>query len=373
MRFLFVGDASNLHNALAKALRRLGHEAVVVSGGSAWMNTERDITLRRTPGKWGGVVYLSRLLRLLPQFRGYDVVEIAGQIFLNLRPEKIKKIFNYLARHNGKVILSALGTDYNYYQACHDGHTFRYSDYRVGEKPSPYVGSDEYHAQHQENWVSAPMRDLSHYITTHVDGAIACLWEYYVTYAPLLGERAAYAGIPINTDEITFRPLDKAPERLRFFIGIQRDRTVIKGTDRLLDAARRVVDRYPDKCELKVVENVPYRDYIALMRENHVILDQLYSYTPATNALLGMAQGLVAVSGAEPEYYDLIGEHENRPIVNVTPMVEGDIDAKLEELVLHRDRLPELARASREFVVKHNEATLVAKRHVDFIERLSHI
>ena len=366
MRFLFIGDASNLHNTLVRELRRQGHEAVVVSGGSAWMDTGRDITLRRKPGKWGGVRYLTRLLSLMPRFRGYDVVEIAGQVFLSLRPEKIVRVFDYLKRHNKRIILSALATDHNYFRACHDGHTFRYSDYMLGDEPSPYIGSDEYHAQQQDNWDSPTMRNLSARITAGVDGVAACLWEYYVTYRPLVGN-AHYTGIPIDTDALTMRPLETAPLKMKFFLGLQRDRMVVKGTDRLLESARRIVDRYPDKCELKVVENVPYDEYVRLMRDSHVILDQLYSYTPATNALLGMAQGLVAVSGAETEYYDFIGERDNRPIINVSPLIEGDIDAQLEWLVLHKDRMPALARASRDFVVKHNAAPVVVRRHLDLV------
>ena len=83
-----------------------------------------------------------------------------------------------------------------------------------------------------------------------------------------------------------------------------------------------------------------------------------------------MARGLVAVSGAEPEYYDLIGEHDNQPIINVSPLIEGDIDAKLEWLVQNKQLLPDLSRHSREFVEKHNEAHVVAQRHLKFYNKL---
>ena len=106
------------------------------------------------------------------------------------------------------------------------------------------------------------------------------------------------------------------------------------------------------------------------MRASHVILDQLYSYTPATNALIAMAQGLVAVSGAEPEYYALIGETANRPIVNVNPAIAGDIDHQLEHIILNKSRLPQWSRQSRDFVVKRNAAPVVAQRHLDFWNQL---
>ena len=47
LKVLLVGDASNCHNALAGGLRKLGHEVVVASDGTEWMDTDRDIDLSR--------------------------------------------------------------------------------------------------------------------------------------------------------------------------------------------------------------------------------------------------------------------------------------------------------------------------------------
>ncbi|MCF0180714.1 MAG: glycosyltransferase family 1 protein [Muribaculaceae bacterium] len=366
MKVLFVGDASNLHNCLAGQLRRMGHEAVVASNGSTWMDTRRDINLLRRPGKLGAVRYVVDIAKALPKMRGHDIVQLCTPIFLNLKPAKVRWVLDYLKRHNGKVVLSALATDRVYYDACHDGHTYRYSDYHLGNEPSPFVGSHEYQAQEQENWGKPFMKEHSDYVLGKIDGATACLWEYYVAYKPVLGDRVVHTGIPIDTDGIVMRPLDKAPQKVRFFIGIQPTRTVLKGTDRMLDALKRVCAARPDECEMVVVEGVPYEQYIEKMRSSHVLLDQLYSYTPATNALLAMAQGLVAVSGAEPEFYDLIGETENRPVVNVDPLIEGDIEAQLNHIIDNKQLLPEMSRNSRLFVERHNAAAIVAQRHIDF-------
>ncbi len=366
MRVLFMGDASNMHNCLATQLRRMGHDVVVASHGSRWMNTERDIDLFRPPGRLGAIRYIGRILRALPKLRGFDIVQLVNPIFLDLKPAKVRPVFDYLRRHNRAIALSALGTDYIYYAACHDGHTYRYSDYFVGSEPSPYVGSPEYLAQEQDNWKQPFMREHNDYIINRIDGAVACLWEYYVAYRPVMGPRVTYAGIPIDLESVTYRPIEHEPERVRFFIGIQRERSLIKGTDRLLAALRRVHDRFPDRCEMEIVENLPYAEYTARMARSHVLLDQLYSYTPATNALLAMAQGLVAVSGGEPEYYDLIGERDNRPIVNVDPLVEGDIDAKLEHIINNKHLLPQMSRDSRAFVERHHNVADIARRYLDF-------
>lgn len=370
MKILFVGDASNMHNCLAQALRDLGHTAIVASNGSHWMNTHRDINLKRNPGKIGAVKYVLDVLRALPKMRGFDVVETCDDIFLDLKPAKVRRVFDWLKQHNRCMVMGAIGTDYVYYSACHDGKTYRYSDYMVGDKPSPYALSSEYQAKHEDNWKLPLMREHSNHILGNIDGAISCLWEYHECYKPLLGDKLAYGGIPIDTASVEPIILDREPEKVKFFIGIQHDRNILKGTDLLLEAARRTVDRYPTRCELTVVESVPYDEYIKMLCSSHVLLDQLYSYTPATNALLAMARGLVAVSGAEPEFYDLIDEHDNQPIINVSPLIEGDIDAKLEWLVQNKNEIPNLSRLSREFVVKHNDAHVVAQRHIDFYKKL---
>lgn len=370
MKVLFAGDASNMHYCLAQKLREKGHHAVVASGGSGWMNTGRDIDLRRSPGKIGAIGYVAKLLTNLHKMRGFDVVELASPIFFQLKPWRLQHIFDYLKKHNGKIVLSALGTDYVYYNACFDGHTYRYSDYMIGEEFSPYVGSNEYKAQLQDNWKADFMKAYSDHVLANIDGVVACLWEYYAAYAPIMGDKVVHAGIPIDVDTLTPHYIEEEPDKVRFFIGIQRDRTVIKGTDRMMKALESVHEQMPDLCEIERVENLPYAEYIQRMNRSHVLLDQLYSYTPATNALLAMAQGMVAVSGAEPEYYELIGETENHPIVNVCPTPEGDIEEKLQWIIANKAKLPELSKLSRAFVEKHNAAGVVADRYLKFWESL---
>ena len=143
MKILFVGDASNMHHCLAQQLRKMGHHAIVASNGSGWMNTGRDIDLRRNPGKIGAVQYVAKLLTNLHKMRGFDIVELSNPIFLQLKPWRIRPIFDYLKKHNGKIVLSALGTDYVYYHACFDGKTYRYSDYMIGNEPSPFYQSKD--------------------------------------------------------------------------------------------------------------------------------------------------------------------------------------------------------------------------------------
>ena len=366
MKILFLGDASNLHSTLATALRAMGHHVVLMSDGSRWMDTSRDIDLTRGSGLGGSLRYVARVLSLLPSMCGYDVVHLVNPVFLNLRPDKVKLVFDFICRHNRSVFLSALGSDHDVVKACLDGNVLNYSEYMLHHTPTQYLASAEGAAERSHSWLDPAMEHFHRHIISRIDGAVACLYEYYKIYSSIIPDKLAYGGIPINTQALKPHFITTEPAKVRFFIGMQRNRSIFKGTDRLLAAAKAVTEQMPDLCELDVVENLPYNEYIERMLGCHVILDQLYSYTPATNALIAMAQGMVAVSGGEEEFYRFIGEDRCRPIVNVSPLIEGDIEQKLRWIVNNKAQLPTLSRMSREFVMKHNDSHVVARRHIDF-------
>ena len=86
------------------------------------------------------------------------------------------------------------------------------------------------------------------------------------------------------------------------------------------------------------------------------------------NALQAMSQGLIVVSGGEEENYDILGEKELRPIINVQPD-EEDIYRQLEQLVLHPERIPQLKRDSIEYVRRHHDSIKVAQCYLKFWSR----
>ncbi len=154
-------------------------------------------------------------------------------------------------------------------------------------------------------------------------------------------------------------------ENIRFFIGINKARNQFKGTDRLYGGLKRLHEKYPDKIDLLVAESLPYDEYYKMVLSSDILLDQLYSYSPAMNGLLAMAMGKILVGGGEPEMYGLLDEKENFPIVNVYPSDE-DIFNKLESILLQKNELPEMAEKSRKFVEDHHDYIKVAKQYVDF-------
>jgi glycosyltransferase involved in cell wall biosynthesis len=364
MKILLLGECSNLHWTLGQGLRALGHDVTVISDGSRWMGNARDINLsRKGYGLFPSIKYAYDVYKNLGNLKGYDVVQLKNPIFLDFKAERNRLLYRFLKKHNKKVFLGAFGTDYYWIKTCLDRKVFRYSEYCIGDKP---LLSENTEIQIKTWMDGTTKQSLNREIAETCDGIIACLYEYYVAYLNDYKDKLAFMPEPINTDELVFTQRG-TNELVRFFIGIQADRSRIKGTDVMYKMLQEVYKIYPKKCIIQKAESVPYKKYVGMMNRSDVLLDQLYSYTPGMNALAAMSQGLVVVGGGEPESYEILNEPELKPIINVLPDKE-DVFTKLEQLVLHKEMLPELSLQSRQFVEKHHHYIKVAQQYLDFWE-----
>lgn len=361
MKILLLGEYSNVHWTLAQGLRALGHSVVVTSNGDRFKNYKRDIDLSRNSNTIIDTIkYTYLLCKNFKQFKGFDIVQIINPFFLDLRAGKNLSAFNYLKRHNAKVFMGAFGNDAYWLKACLDRKTFRYSEFDIPHQ-SGYIGSAQ---ELIKAWTDKDKVSVNRKIAEDCDGIIACLYEYFVSYKPQFGEKLTYIPAPVNTSEITFKQRGTDPSMVTIFIGIQKLRNEIKGTDILYKCIQEIHAKYPHQCVVNKAESVPYDQYIQMRDQSDVLLDQLYSYTPGMNALTAMAQGLVVVGGGEPEMYNLLNEQNNRPIINVLPD-EKDIFEKLENLILNRSQIPQQSKDSRLFIEKHHDYIKIAQQYVD--------
>jgi hypothetical protein len=357
MKILLLGEYSNLHATLADGLRLLGHEVTVASDGCKWMENDRDINLAR-PGYdlYNSINYLFRINKIFKNFTGFDVVQIKNPSFLDLKIKRNLAFYRFLKKNNGKVFLGAFGTDYFWEKLCIENKTLRYSDLFIGNNPL-----DIYKCE----WSGNQFEDANVEMAETCNGIVSCLYEYYKAYEPYYKNKLGYIPLPINTDFLGYKQKGTEQDKIKFFIGIQKLKTKLKGTDVMLEELLRIQQTYPNEVQVNSATSLSWNQYVKIMSESHILLDQLYSYTPGMNGLIGMSQGLVLVGGGEPEMYELLNESGNRPIINVLPSKE-DIYNKLENLVLNKKDIPEISANSRRFVEVNHNYIQVAQQYVDF-------
>lgn len=358
MRILFFGDYSNLHACLASELRRRGHEVCVVSDGGRYLQTESDILLDRKAGMFNSMKYLYRVSSIVSELKGFDIVQLINPNFLSLRPGKIKYFYDMLRKQNGAVFLTLAANDYYFCRECLEGNVFRFSEFRTGDELTEF----EKTTSKGKNWLSVDNRRLTEHIYADIDGAMSILPEYDMASRPVLGDRLMFTNIPVDLGYLPYKPMT-VPEKVRLFIGVRKEMKMQKGTGILLDLATKVSKRHPDKCEVECVSNLPLMEYINRMSGAHIVLDQLYSYSPATNALQAMALGKVAASGAQPEYFEYIGYKGESPVIELSPFV--DVERTIEQYVESPSILPAMAESGRRIVEQNNDLRIVADRFID--------
>ena len=362
MKILLIGEYSNVHATLAKGLRELGHQVTVISNGDFWKNYPRDIDVSRKPGRWGGIQLMLKLWTLLPKMRGYDVVQLINPMFFELKAERLFFFYRYLRKHNKRVFLGAYGMDYYWVSTCCNEKPLRYSDFNIGNE----LRNDEDALSERHDWLGTAKERLNKEIAESCNGIITGLYEYQVCYEPHFPNKTRFIPYPITPCP---SPVTTSSSPLAFFIGISKNRSEYKGTDIMLKAAEDIVKKYPTKVCLQKAEGVPFNQYQRMMDHSDVLLDQLYGYTPAMNALLAMSKGIIVVGGGEPENYEILGEQELRPIVNVEPTYDS-VYHELEQLVLHPERIAILKSQSVEYIKKHHDYLSVARRYEQFYKQI---
>lgn len=356
MKILFLGDYSNLHACLAKELRGRGHEVMLISDRGSYMQTDADVELRRKPGMYGAISYLWEIMASLPAWKGYDVVQLINPGFLSLKPGKLRIIFDILKKNNRSVFLTLCGNDHYFVKDCVEGDIFRFSEFRIGKEKTDMVRNNPWK---EDGWLIPEQERYTKHVYDHIDGAMAVLPEYYMSACVHMDpEKVIFTNIPVELDSLPYSPLEIS-KPVRVLVGMKPEMTEQKGTQKLLETCRQIESEHEGKVTVDVASGLSLADYLNRLKESHVVIDQLYSYSPATNALQTMALGRVAATGWQPECAALVGR-DSAPVITLAP--DMDIKTQLESALLDSKRLLKLSCEGRSYVEKENDIrTIVGK------------
>ena len=360
MKILLLGDYSGLHANLADGLRKLGHTITVASDGDGWKNFPRDINFCWSE-KYRKIDTIAKLAKAFPHLRGYDVVQIINPIFLDLKAENNLKIFNFLQKNNRSVFLGANGDD-NVYIDHAINKKYITSVFNIDK-----IKNLDIIQEHIKNKLSSEYVKLNKEIADVCLGVTACCTEYKLAYDEFYSDKTKFIPLPIKIDDYPFINTVRESGKVKFFLGIQESRKVIKGMDVIYDVLIELQNKYPNDVDLQIARSVPFEQYQTMMDSSHVLCDQLYSYGCGMNGAMAMAKGLIVAGGGEEEMYRLFGETENKPLINL-PDTKGGVIKILESVLERRKDLPLMAQKSREFAIKHHDHIKVAQQYVDFWE-----
>lgn len=368
MKVLLIGEFSGVHNNLAAGLKELGHTVHIAATGDGYKQFPYDIYFAERTGKdntFSKQLLKWRTKKLLRAnshiFYNNDVVQFINPIF-HVSDLQMLNIFtfNELKKHNKASFLGAFGDDYIWVDACLRG-LFRYD--MVSENIKNHT-PDEHLIDVLENVYSTPSKRVNHYLANAVKGIIAGAYEYYYPYSQSeYSSKTSYIPFPVNVRSVTYTPNIIKNGRLKILLGKQTGRVAWKGMNVIEKVLLKYANQYPTDLEILKAESLPYDQYKLLYMKANMVIDQLYSYSPAMNALHALAAGKVVVGGGEKEMYGLLNEESNFPIMNIQPS-EEHICQVLDFILSKRREFEELGAAGRAFVQKYHDHVEVTKKYI---------
>lgn len=369
MKILLVGECSYLHNTLKHGLVELGHDVSIMSDGNGWHNSPRDIDIRRASswGRLGGLKVLLSLLRNVRKLCGNDIVQLSGYTFLPLKATWNRLLFRFLKCTNRRVVMGCFSDDPQILLMQSRGVP-SYSDTYWSGKAQNQEANRQRIFEHNRSEYARCWRCLS----GNADALVACLYEYYLCYdTPSFHSRLFYIPLPMEVPPHDVRKDKVRGGVIRVLVGVQPGRDYLKGAMRIARFVESVSARHSGKVRIDYAEGVPYDDYMRMLSEADVLVDQLYSYTPSMNSLAAMARGTVVIGGGEEDFYTFIGEHTLRPIINVRPDVSDEENISAIEKAFFTENT--LARKSDEglaFVRKYHDFRRVAEQYEQLYRKL---
>lgn len=373
MKILLVGEYSRLHNSLKEGLIALGHQVTIIATGDYFKNYPVDIKLSRKYNQGVGKKIKVAVYKLFKiditslslknqffshqnQLKNFDVVQLINESPFGILPKYEKQVISFLKNNNKKFFLLSCGTDYISVKHSFDKKP-RYSILQ------PFFNEKATKKSFNAilKYLEPEYKKLHKFIFTTVEGVIASDLDYHI---PLIGN-SKYMGLianPINTGKLIFQQ-NSIDHKIVIFHGINRANYYKKGSDYFEKALEIIREKYAEKIEVKIVENLPYAEFIETYNTAHIVLDQVLAYDQGYNALEAMAKGKVVFTGAEQEWLDFYSLKEDTVAINALPNA-NEIAKKLERLILNPEKITDIGKNARAFIEKEHNYIKIAEKYI---------
>lgn len=376
MRIALVGEFSRLHNSLKEGLVALGHKVVLINNGDGFKNFPSDYSNRATwcESKLGNIprqiIYritkfdiskIERGIRFyfhLKKLKGFDVVQLINEAPIQTTQKfelyLIKKIFD----QNKKVFLLCSGVDYmtlNHMLQKKERYSIMNAYFeKIPQAKEQYAFMFEY--------LTKTHHKIHHFLYENIAGVIAT----DIDYINPIKENKKYIGMipnPINLTNIEYKAL-KFSGKINIFLGINSGNSFKKGVHFFEDALQIIAEKYHEKVNIKITTDIPYKKYISIYNDCHILLDQVYGYDQGYNALEAMAKGKVVFTGAETEFLEYYNLKLDEVAINALPDVDYLVE-KLSFLIENPEKIIEISQKANTFVQKEHDYIKIAEKYLE--------
>jgi hypothetical protein len=353
-RVLLVNDTRGAQEYLLRAFREMGLHCDLATFG--WQTIEPMANaLNFDPLRsWGMVGKVSRpLINLLnvKRLASYDVASYVHRISFVDRPHVLRYRDLPAVREKVRVMsYTALGCDELAFIA---GNPLL--PYKPCDTCQKYDDPERYCEK-----VVRPMNKTAfENLNTFFDHAVSTGFEYSHIESHFL-KPVARIGLPVDVSEVPWKPSGAQTGTLKILHTPSRGG--FKGTAVVLEAIEHLKAMRSD-FEFSVVTGVPFHEYIRMVGEADVIVDQVWSQSPGMNALWLMAMGKVVFSGNTPLCQNYLPHADESPILDASPDPQ-QLAVDLSDAISKRQRFASIAEQGREYVTRRHGHMKIAAQYL---------
>lgn len=375
MKVLLVGEYSNLHNSLKEGLIALGHEVTLVSTGDSFKNlsTDHSIHASFTESKIGNILF--RFLRkikilnleksekalrfffFIQKQKQFDCIQLINSNAIESYPFINQWLYKQLLKKTKNLNLLVCGDEVPIVDFYLKNKNF----YNI-LTPMLEDESLKIHFSYPLKYTQKSYKKVFDFLKNHCNSIITSDFDYEIPMKKM-GFKTHFIPNPINCDKIVFNE-NKVTDKIVILLGINRFSYYKKGIVYFEQALKIIKEKYSDKVEIIISENVPYKEYVKIINKSHIVLDQIFAHDQGYNALTAMAQGKVVFTGAEKDWLQYFNLEENNVAINALPNVE-DIVSKLDFLINNPKKIEIIGKNTRKFIEKEHHYIQIATKYLE--------
>lgn len=375
MKILLVGEYSRLHNSLKEGLALHSHEVTIVATGDKFKKFPVDFSIYAAICNNNSIAnFLFKAIRkltgfdfekiekgirfylLLPKLKDFQQVQLINSDALETYPILARFLYRKLFKNIKNRSLLICGDEtpiVNYLLK----NMLKYSVL------TPYLENNSLKKEFQFSlkFRKKNYRKTFNWLVENCKTLITSDLDYQIPMQNM-GFETTFIPNPINTDKISFQTLEKL-DKIIIFLGINRMSYIKKGIIYFEKALEIIREKYSDKVEIIITENLPYSEYSLIYNKAHILLDQVFAYDQGYNALEAMAKGKVVFTGAETDFFNHYSLKEDEVCINALPN-EQEIAKKIAYLIHHPETISEISKKARNFIEKEHQYKIIAAKYL---------
>jgi hypothetical protein len=359
-----LGDFSSVYKNLQIGLKNNGYHSILISDGDGWKKISSDISFTY---KFNSRNLISKVLR---QFEKYflifnilkkinitpnDVILIANPIFIPLIGHK--KLLKFITARTENIFLSAMGDDWHYLK---NNGRLKYWPYM--NQISIYLRRTIY-----------KIRDLR--VLQVVKKIIPNCYDYRFSYLTGKFENKLSETIPFPL-HITESGDKKFIKRDKLYIFHPLNREIFKGSKLIIKALKILEKKYPSLINVTIKGKVSFNDFMELIKNSDIVVDQCKSYSYGMSALIALEKGKIVLSGVENEAINDLRIPIKTPfLINITPdlrIILSTLEEVIKTFLNDSDYLTINSSLAVNFVKDYHDTNLISLKYIDvFLKNFS--